>query len=79
MKLLRTLQESEIKRIGSNKITRINTRVISATNCDLEAHIRDNKFREDLYYRLGVIVLEIPPLRERLAASRRKSLSMRQF
>lgn len=65
MKLLRTLQESEIKRIGSNQMQKINTRVISATNCNVEDEIRAGTFREDLFYRLSVIVFEIPPLRER--------------
>ena len=64
-KLLRALQESEIKRLGSTKFKKINTRVISATNCDIDSEIRDGKFREDLYYRLGVVVLEVPPLRKR--------------
>lgn len=65
MKLLRTLQESEIKPLGSNKTKKINTRVISATNCDLEEAMKQAKFREDLFYRLSVVVLDIPPLRER--------------
>ena len=65
VKLLRVLQESEIKRIGSNGVQKINTRVISATNCDLEAEIKKGNFRSDLYYRLGVVVLEVPTLRER--------------
>ncbi len=65
IKLLRTLQESEIKRLGSTKIRKVDTRVVSATNCDIEAEIKQGNFREDLYYRLGVVILEIPPLRER--------------
>ena len=64
-KLLRCLQEAEIKRLGSTKVTKIDVRVISATNCDIEREIRSGKLREDLYYRLGVVLLEIPPLRER--------------
>ncbi|MCB0343992.1 MAG: sigma-54-dependent Fis family transcriptional regulator [Bdellovibrionales bacterium] len=64
-KLLRALQESEIKRLGSTKMRKINTRVISATNADLEKEISEGKFREDLYYRLGVVILEVPPLRRR--------------
>ena len=67
VKLLRTLQESEIRRIGSNSIKKIDTRVISATNCNIEQEIKCAKFRADLYYRLGVVVLDIPPLRERPA------------
>ena len=65
VKLLRTLQESEIKRLGSNKIQKIDTRVISATNCDLTDAVSKGLFREDLYYRLGVFVIEVPPLRDR--------------
>lgn len=65
VKLLRTLQESEIKRIGSNAVMRISTRVISATNACIDEEIRCGRFRSDLYYRLGVVILEIPPLRER--------------
>ncbi len=64
-KLLRALQESEIKRLGSTKMRKINTRVISATNANLEEEIGSGKFREDLYYRLGVVILEVPPLRRR--------------
>ncbi|MCB0323769.1 MAG: sigma-54-dependent Fis family transcriptional regulator [Bdellovibrionales bacterium] len=65
VKLLRTLQESEIKRVGSNEIRKVDTRVISATNCDIEEEIRKGGFRDDLYYRLGVMIIELPPLRER--------------
>ncbi|MBP9837433.1 MAG: sigma-54-dependent Fis family transcriptional regulator [Proteobacteria bacterium] len=65
VKLLRTLQESEIKRIGSTAQIKINSRVISATNSNLEMDIKNAKFRSDLYYRLSVMILEIPPLRER--------------
>ncbi|MFN8391920.1 MAG: sigma-54 dependent transcriptional regulator [Bdellovibrionota bacterium] len=65
VKLLRVLQESEIKRIGSNSVQKVNTRVISATNCDIENEIKRGNFRSDLYYRLSVVVLEVPPLRER--------------
>lgn len=64
-KLLRALQESEIKRLGSTKTKRVNVRIISATNCNLDKEIKAGNFREDLYYRLGVMILEIPPLRER--------------
>jgi transcriptional regulator with PAS, ATPase and Fis domain len=65
VKLLRTLQEYEIKPLGSNKVRKVNTRVVSATNCNLEEEIKEGRFREDLYYRLGVVILEVPPLRER--------------
>ncbi|MFT5875283.1 MAG: transcriptional regulator with PAS, ATPase and Fis domain [Clostridium sp.] len=64
-KLLRVLQERSITRIGSNKTIDIDVRVVAATNKDLVKAIKENKFREDLYYRLNVIPLEIPPLRER--------------
>ncbi len=65
MKLLRTLQESEIKRLGSTKTLKIDARVISATNCQIQEEISSGRFREDLFYRLGVVILEIPPLRKR--------------
>lgn len=64
-KLLRVLQEKEISRLGDNKITPINVRVISATNKNLEELVRERKFREDLLYRLNVLELCLPPLRER--------------
>lgn len=65
VKLLRTLQESEIKRVGSNTVQKVDVRVISATNCDIEQEVKDGTFRDDLFYRLGVMILEIPPLRKR--------------
>ena len=64
-KLLRVLQEREIERIGSNKTIPIDVRVIAATNQDLTKLVDEGKFREDLYYRLYVMTIEIPPLRER--------------
>lgn len=64
VKLLRTLQEFEVRRIGGRKSMKINVRVICATNKDLEKLVREGKFREDLYYRLNVIPIVIPPLRE---------------
>lgn len=64
-KLLRVLQEREIRRLGSSKNTKINVRIITATNADLHTKITEGKFREDLYYRLNTIPLHIPPLRER--------------
>lgn len=64
-KLLRVLQERQIVRIGSNQLIPIDVRVLAATNKDLREMIREKKFREDLYYRLNVIPLEIAPLRER--------------
>ena len=65
VKLLRVLQEKEIERLGDNKTIPVNVRVVSATNKDLMSLVNEGKFREDLYYRLHVIVLHIPPLRER--------------
>lgn len=65
-KLLRVLQERKITRVGSNKEIDIDVRVIAATNKNLSELIRENKFREDLYYRLNVIPFVIPPLRDRI-------------
>lgn len=64
-KLLRVLQEKTIRRLGSEQDIEVNVRIISATNRDLEELVRKNKFRMDLYYRLNVIKIELPPLRER--------------
>ncbi|MGC7873081.1 sigma 54-interacting transcriptional regulator [Desulfosporosinus sp. SYSU MS00001] len=66
VKLLRVLQEREIERLGSNKPRKIHVRLIAATNRDLETMIREKQFREDLYYRLNVVTLTIPPLRDRI-------------
>lgn len=65
VKILRVLQERKLARIGSNQLVELDIRVIAATNKDLKKHIIENKFREDLYYRLNVIPIELPPLRER--------------
>ncbi len=64
-KLLRVLQEKEVRRLGADKSMKIDVRVISATNANLQEKIRKGEFREDLYYRLNTIPLKIPPLRER--------------
>jgi transcriptional regulator with PAS, ATPase and Fis domain len=65
MKLLRVLQEHEIERIGSGKKIKLNVRVISATNANLEDQVKNGNFREDLYYRLNVIPIHLPPVRDR--------------
>lgn len=65
VKLLRVLQDKAIIRIGSNKLIKLDIRIIAATNIDLKQKIKEKKFREDLYYRLNVIPLRVPPLRER--------------
>ncbi|MBS3977770.1 MAG: sigma-54-dependent transcriptional regulator [Syntrophomonadaceae bacterium] len=66
-KLLRVLQEREIVRVGDNKPVSINVRIIAATNANLEERVKKGQFREDLYYRLNVVPVYIPPLRQRKA------------
>jgi Nif-specific regulatory protein len=66
-KFLRVLQNKEIKRLGENTVRNVNVRIITATNKNLQVLVKEEKFREDLYYRLNVINLEVPPLRERIS------------
>jgi DNA-binding NtrC family response regulator len=63
--LLRVIQEQEIRRVGGKETIKINVRVISATNRDLKELVKRGEFREDLYYRLNVVFIELPPLRDR--------------
>ena len=66
VKLLRVLQEQRIRKVGGSKSIPIDVRILAATNRDLPQMVRENSFRMDLYYRLGVVLLKIPPLRERV-------------
>ncbi len=65
IKLLRVLQEGEFERVGGNKTIRVNIRIIAASNRDLQEEVRKGMFREDLYYRLNVVNIKLPPLRDR--------------
>jgi len=64
-KVLRVLEEGEVQRVGSSKIIKVDVRVIAATNKDLEKEMKEGRFREDLYFRLNVVPIFVPPLRER--------------
>ena len=63
-KVLRALQENKISRVGSDKDVTVDVRVVAATNKDIRAEIARGNFREDLYHRLGVILIKVPPLRD---------------
>jgi two-component system response regulator HydG len=65
VKLLRVLQEKELQRVGGDEMLHVNVRIVTATNRNLEEEVKNGSFREDLYYRLNVVTIEVPPLRDR--------------
>ena len=78
-KFLRFIQDREYERVGDHRTRKANVRIITATNADLEKSVRDGSFREDLYYRLNVVQIDIPPLKERPEDMKRLALSMLGF
>src|SRR5690554_7498927 len=64
-KVLRALQENKVQRVGNDKDIKVDVRVITATNKDLKSEIKEGRFREDLYHRLAVILIQVPPLKDR--------------